>query len=121
MKAAPLFFKEETMSKYLGLTLLCLLSGCSMSKPIARINDVAVPKGIDSGYRVVSVDGGAAVRAKGEDASVIPFVELRPGEHTIQIKREGEDPLEVSSKLEGGKRYRIATKKGVPFIMEDLR
>jgi hypothetical protein len=109
------------MNKYYGLAFVCVLSGCSMNKPISRINDVAVPKGIDSGYRVIAVDGGAAVRASGEDATVVPFVELPPGPHTFKIQREGEEPLEISSTLEPDKRYRIATKKGTPFIMEDLR
>ena len=109
------------MRNYYGLALVCLFSGCMLNKPIARINDVAVPKGIDSGYRVIAVDGGAAVRASGEDATVIPFVELSPGPHTFRIQREGEEPLEINSTLEPAKRYRIATKKGTPFIMEDLR
>jgi hypothetical protein len=110
------------MKRFGGLALVCLVSGCMLDKPIARINDVAVPKRMDSGYRVIGIDGGAVVRAKGEDATVVPFVELKPGEHTLKIQRMGEEPIEVSSTLEGDKRYRIATKKdGTAVLVEDLR
>ena len=105
-----------------GLALACLLTGCSMSKPIARINDVAVPKGIDSGYRVIAVDGGAAVRASGELATVVPLVEVPPGPRTLRIQRQGEDPIEITATLEPDHRYRIATKKdGTAVLVPDSR
>jgi len=66
-----------------SLALFCWFVGCSANTPIARINDVSVPKELNSGYRVVAVDGAEAARASSHFVTLVPEVELSAGPHTI--------------------------------------
>jgi hypothetical protein len=104
-----------------ALALLCCFVGCSANKPIARIDDVSVPKELNSGYRVVGVDGGETARARSRFITVVPEVELSAGPHTIQVQRDGEAPIEIKTTFAPNKRYRIAANEGAPTIIEDLR
>jgi hypothetical protein len=61
----------------------CLLvMGCAASRPMARVNDCG------RGYRVVAVDGQPEQRASHPIYTVVPVVQVPPGEHVIRVRRE---------------------------------
>lgn len=114
--------------------LLCILSvlvliGCSdpdgpVGKNTARINDVAVPISLDTGYKVVEVDGKLAVRARSAFMTVVPFVIVPVGQHTLSVKpKQGPgDAKAFVVTVVAGKTYRIAdTANGNLSLVEDSR
>jgi len=75
---------------------------------------------MDSGYRVVAVDGVKESRAAGKVVTMVPVVLVDPGVHTFSVRHSGIDaPVSVSAKVEANKEYRVAVKEdGMPTIVE---
>ena len=111
----------------LALTLVmgATLCGCSISadrKPHATINDVTVKAELDSGYRLIAVDGAPVERAQGHVATVVPFAIVKPGHRTLTLEDKGDPRMEhvtISADLEEGKRYRFAVHEGDVVVVEE--
>jgi len=107
------------------LLLMCLMSvaGCRATARQARINDLAVPHPLNSGYQIVSVDGAPESRAAGKVATVIPMVLVNPGSHTFSVTLPRQTtPKTVTAYVEADKEYRIATKyDGTPILVEHTK
>ncbi len=90
----------------------------------ATINDVAVPIEMDSGYRVVEINGEAPERMSHPFVTVVPYVVIIPGKNHIEI-----EPVDGNGKRESfyftpeaGVAYRISIKEGGGYtLVEDQR
>ena len=105
------------------LILMALITGCASNNKFARINDVSVPIGLDTGYRVIAVDGNAENRVSSDIVSVVPYVLLKPGTHKLTLQtRDKKNQTTVICTVAADKSYRIADSgKGVITLVEDLR
>jgi len=101
------------------------LCGCSVSQtpgPHATINDVAAKPQLDSGYRLIAVDGRPVERARSALATVVPFALVEPGRRALTLEAKRDPALEhvtISAELEEGKRYRFAVEGGNIVVVED--
>lgn len=118
------------MRSYLAVFLVvALLGGCASGtlfskRSHATINDVSVPGPIDSGYKVVAVDGKPVERLESSVHTVIPFATVESGEHTLSLEPSvgnGLTPTVVTASFEAGKRYRIHREAGAVSVVEDVR
>ena len=87
----------------------------------AKINDVAVPVALDSGYRVVAIGGKEPVRTSSPFISVVPYVELSPGKCRIDIEpKEGKGEREsFYFSPDAGTTYRIIKADSGFTLVED--
>jgi hypothetical protein len=86
------------------------------------INDVNLAQPLDSGFRLVAVDGRPVKRQNSHWIDVIPYAILEPGAHTLTLERRvGSDSATttVSASLEAGKRYRFKAEAESVVIVED--
>ncbi len=104
-----------------GVALLCC--GCSTSRslaPHAIVNDVSsVKPAIDSGYRVVAVDGEPVERVRSSTVTMIPDAIIPAGKHTLTL--ESKDDSSAAQKTATGdfavgKHYRL-TKQGESIVV----
>ena len=89
--------------------------------PMARINDVTLSEELDTGYRVVRLDGNEPERTRSSIIPVplIPYVEVTPGTHQIVVQTE--DSQSVCESFEfsfaAGTIYRISrADKGLTLV-----
>jgi hypothetical protein len=110
----------------IGSALVCacvaiaLMPSCSQT---AKINDVSVPIALDSGYRVVAVSGKKPERSSSSFVTVVPYVEVHPGKHLIEIEPKdgyGERKSFYFSPS-AGTVYRIGTTENGFTLIEDAR
>jgi len=91
----------------------------------AVINDIAVRRGIDSGYRLIAVDGHDVRRIRGRFVTMVPFALVPPGEHSLTVEsKDGNSSktmLTFVAKLEIGKRYRFELNEDTLSVIEDAR
>jgi hypothetical protein len=88
----------------------------------AIVNDVSVKAPLDSGYRVVAVDGKPAERARSAVVTVVPFVLVQAGEHKLSLEPKNGESLaatDVTATFDSGKRYRIQRENGVVSVIEE--
>jgi hypothetical protein len=77
---------------------------------------------LDSGYRLVAVDGKPVKRQDSHWVTVVPFAILEPGAHMLTLERGiGSDArtTTVSVLLEAGKRYRFKAEAETVVVVED--
>ena len=107
-----------------------MILGCpSPSDPFpqnkAIINDIAVRQSLDSGYRVIAVDGKPEERANSPHIiTVAPVVLVDGGEHTLTLESQGDKKLPnktLVAVFEATKRYRIKKDGPVFSVVEDLK
>jgi hypothetical protein len=100
--------------------MVVLLAGCaSRSRAPAGnvlLDDISVR---GSGYRVTRVDGVPAQRAESALESVVPYVLLTPGEHTLSVAGSADRSTTVTAKFESGKRYRLERSAEGLSVVED--
>jgi hypothetical protein len=110
----------------IGFVFICVclaiavIPSCSQT---AKINDVAVPISLDSGYRVVAVSGKKPVRSSSSFVTVVPYVEVRPGKCLIEIEPKdgnGERKSFYFSPL-AGTVYRIGKTENGFTLIEDAK
>ena len=95
--------------RYLPLILLLCLAACSGDDySSAKINDVSVPVQLDTGYRVVSVDGKAPDRQSSQFVTMVPYVLVNAGEHAIVVESDAGDRKEVMGTFDEATTYRIS-------------
>ncbi len=91
----------------------------------AVVNDVSVQLGVDSGYRLVAVDGHDVKRISGRFITRVPFALVPPGKRSLTV--ELDDSISPSSmrtlvaELEDGKRYRFKLDDDTLSVIEDSR
>jgi len=114
------------MDKIAILVLAFALCGCSTMRheiPHATINDVAVRSELNSGYRLVAVDGRPVERQKSKVNTVVPYAIITPGNHTLTLEPElgsNNPKTTISANIEEGKHYRFAVKEGNVVVVEDI-
>lgn len=100
----------------------CATGGNPFPADKALVNDVSVSAALDSGYRVSEVDGVPAQRAYSGVVTVVPYVVLTAGEHTLAVESRSGNSLptaEVTATFEAGKRYRLERKANALLVVED--
>ena len=100
----------------------CVATASRVHGPHATIDDVAVPATLDSGYKVVAVDGKPVERARSSIDTVVPVAIIQPGTHTLSIEPHFGATLEattVSAAFEAGKRYRLKFEDEGVTVVED--
>jgi hypothetical protein len=104
---------------FFAVVIACL-AGCSRSRSSAGnvlLDDISVR---GSGYRVTRVDGVPAQRAESAVETVVPYVLLTPGEHTLSVEAGSADrSTTVTAKFESGKRYRLERNAEGLSVVED--
>ena len=107
----------------LGIAALgCTATAVPADKAV--VNDVAVPAALDSGYRITKVDGKLVERARSQFVSVVPFVLLDEGEHTLSLQAASGKSLPdtaVTATFEVGKRYRLKKDGDVVSVVADKK
>jgi len=98
----------------------CLASG-GLSGRRAIVNDVTVQPPFVSDYGVVAVDGRSVTRCSDPFTTVIPFVELEPGTHTLTLRLADKDgnKATVTGDFAAGKSYKIKSQHGDLSIVEN--
>ena len=89
----------------------------------AEINDVTVRQELQTGYRLVAVDGKPVQRLKSSVNTVIPFAVVPPGNHTLGLEPDlhSDKPrITISADLAEGKRYRFAAREQGVVVVEDV-
>ncbi len=112
-------------NRWVICVIVMVLCGCAFAPPVvdrsrAAIDDVSVPGGVK--YEIVAVDGKPVERWRHPVHTVIPYVIVEPGTHTLSLQpRPGEDrmPATVVGSFEAGKRYRLELDGQEPNIIED--
>jgi hypothetical protein len=99
---------------------IALMQSCSQR---AKINDVSVPIALDSGYRVVAVSGKKPERSSSSLATVVPYVEVHPGKHLIEIEPKDGNGERKSFYFSpsAGTVYRIGTTENGFTLIEDVK
>ena len=107
------------MWRILLISLLIFGGGC-MGPHCAQINDVTVPRGLDSGYLVVAVDDGAAKRTSKHVSTTAPNVLVEPGTHKFTVESKDKSVRkDFTATIDQGKQYRIGLDGGEPKLVED--
>ena len=117
---------RKTSSCIVILVLVLALCGCSAlrnQRPHATINDLTVSAELDSGYRLIAVDGKPVEREEGIVNTVVPFAIVAPGNHTLTLEPQSASnnpKTKISVNVDAGKRYRFAVEKGNVVVVEDV-
>ena len=101
----------------------CVSGGNLFPADKAIINDLDVRTPLDSGYRVTLVDGKPAERARSAIVSVIPYVLVEAGEHTLELESQIDESLpaaKVTSTFEAGNQYRLKREGDVLAVVKDV-
>src|ERR1700736_5561424 len=104
----------------LATCLICLTSCRDHSA--ATVNDVSVPTSQSAGYRVVTVDGAPPKRASSSIITVVPYVLLDPGHHSLTVRSDSPDQTNTAEQtLEidvlRGQRYNLVFRNGHPVLI----
>ncbi|MEX2287539.1 MAG: hypothetical protein WD648_10655 [Planctomycetaceae bacterium] len=101
---------------------ILLILGCSSQRPFAVVDDVTVPSRLDTGYKLIEVDGMPVKRARGRVVTMIPVALVEPGKHTFTWEDSGtpKKVISVFAVVDADKSYRLADRDGAFVLVEDL-
>jgi hypothetical protein len=112
--------------------ILIASAGCALERPHAIVNDVSVRQEIDSGYKLVAVDGKKVRRARGSGINslvdYVPVAWVEPGTHSLTLRRStisntddsaSKNEVTITATLEANKSYRVAVKDGTVSLTDD--